>query len=252
MDQQKKRIVYIAHPISGNVKGNLERIRRIVRVINMSTPYVIPFAPYWLDCHALDDDKAEERARGIENDLEYFKRGVMDELWVFGYTKIGEHSRGVLAEIEMANSKGIPVVYAEGSVTELLKQFEPDTDPYEGSEEEYLKPMSFVERMWYMGERLAGAAYDFLRQHIPGEKKFSDLDKSVKSLIVREEMPRVSIAVYEQCTAFEVGYAEGFNDGMGDKPRSMNPYDDGWNLDARQAKYGLLPVKFKDPTTMNL
>jgi hypothetical protein len=117
MEEKRKRIVYIAHPISGNVKANLERIRQIVRIINMNTPFVIPFAPYWLDCHALDDDKAEERARGIENDREYFKRAVMDELWVFGYEKIGEHSRGVQAEIEMAISKGIPVVYAESSVT---------------------------------------------------------------------------------------------------------------------------------------
>lgn len=50
------KIVYIAHPISGNIKSNLESIRQIVREINLYNDDVVPFAPYWLDCHALNDD----------------------------------------------------------------------------------------------------------------------------------------------------------------------------------------------------
>lgn len=250
METQKKRVIYIAHPISGNVKANLERIRQIVRIINLNTPFVIPFAPYWLDCHALDDDKAEERARGIENDMEYFKRRVMDELWVFGYHKKGEHSRGVLAEIEMAHSLGIPVVYAEGSVTEWLKPYEPDTEPYTDNVD--LQETTYPERLQYLAGKLAAASYDALRKHMTGEKLFKELDPAIQRPIINEELARAGVAVWEQAVGFEAGYAEGFKDGMGDRPVSMNPYDDGWNLEVAQEKYGLFPVRFKDPTTMNL
>lgn len=100
------RVAYIAHKISGDIPGNLEKIRQIVRHINLTEPHVVPFAPYWLDCHALDDDNAWERERGIRNDHEFFERKVMDELWV-----CSEISRGVAAEIKLAEEKGIPVHY---------------------------------------------------------------------------------------------------------------------------------------------
>lgn len=100
------KIVYIAHPIGGNVKRNLQRIEDIVRHINIKTKDVIPFAPYWLDCHALDDAIREERERGIRNNAEYFKRKVFDELWLFG----DRISEGMKHEIELAESLGIPVV----------------------------------------------------------------------------------------------------------------------------------------------
>ena len=100
------KVVYIAHPISGDIKGNLEKIRLIVREINLTLPDVVPFAPYWLDSHALDDTVPSERERGIANDHELFKRGFIDELWVCGRV-----STGVAAEISIAEELGIPVIY---------------------------------------------------------------------------------------------------------------------------------------------
>lgn len=100
------KIIYVAHPIAGNIKGNLQKIKQIVRDINLNHPHIVPFAPYWLDCHALDDTILAERVRGIKNDHEYFRRKVMDEVWVYG-----EHlSNGVKAEIELAIKLGIPVI----------------------------------------------------------------------------------------------------------------------------------------------
>lgn len=100
------KIVYIAHPISGDIKNNLEKIRQIVRHINLTMPDVVPFAPYWLDCFALDDTVKEERERGIKNDTELFMRRFIDELWLFGNTI----SAGMKAEMKLAETLGIPCI----------------------------------------------------------------------------------------------------------------------------------------------
>jgi hypothetical protein len=100
------KIAYIAHPISGDVKGNLERIRLIIREINLTEQDVVPFAPYWSDCFALDDDNPAERLRGIRNDHELFTRGFIDELRLYG----DRISNGMKAEIELAKRLNIPVV----------------------------------------------------------------------------------------------------------------------------------------------
>ena len=66
------KIVYIAHPIGGDVENNLEKVRQIVRKLNLERQDIVPFAPYWLDCHALDDNNPQERERGIKNDKTFF------------------------------------------------------------------------------------------------------------------------------------------------------------------------------------
>lgn len=100
------KVVYIAHPISGDIPGNLEKIKGIVRELNLTRDDIVPFAPYWLDCHALDDTIPEERARGIKNDTELLNRGFIDEIWLFGHTI----SKGMEAEIRLAFKLGITVV----------------------------------------------------------------------------------------------------------------------------------------------
>lgn len=101
------RIVYISHPVSGDVDGNLEKILKIVREINLNESDIVPFVPYWCDCHALDNNDDEEKARGFRNNAEFFKRGIIDELWV-----CGDHvSLGMSEEVELAKAYGIPVFY---------------------------------------------------------------------------------------------------------------------------------------------
>jgi hypothetical protein len=99
------KVAYIAHPIGGDVKGNLEKIVKIGRDINLSEPNVIPFAPYFFDCHCLNDDIPEERERGIKNDIALFKMGFISELRLYG----DRISNGMRAEIKLCKELNIPI-----------------------------------------------------------------------------------------------------------------------------------------------
>lgn len=100
------KIVYIAHPIGGDVKGNVRKILAIVKKINLNMPDVVPFAPYIADVLAMDDDIKEQRERGIKNDKEILMSGIVKELWLYG-RKI---SGGMEDEIETAFDYNIPVI----------------------------------------------------------------------------------------------------------------------------------------------
>jgi len=100
------KIVYIVHPISGDITENLIKIRQIIREINLTEPDILPFAHYFVDCICLNDDIPEERERGIKNDIELMRAGFIDELWLYG-DKI---STGMGHEIALALELGILVV----------------------------------------------------------------------------------------------------------------------------------------------
>lgn len=100
------------------MKKNLERIRLIVRDINLTCPDVVPFAPYWLDCHALHDDDPQERARGFKNNTAILSRGVVDELWVYA----DRISNGMWSEIHLAQSLNIPVIAKTEAISRILNE----------------------------------------------------------------------------------------------------------------------------------
>jgi hypothetical protein len=102
----KKKIVYIAHPIGGDVTANIQKILNIVRDINLTMPDVVPFAPYIADVLIMDDSKPEERAIGISNDHKIIESGIVNELWIYGE----RISAGMVAEIELAEKHCIPIV----------------------------------------------------------------------------------------------------------------------------------------------
>ncbi|MFC1662917.1 DUF4406 domain-containing protein [Patescibacteria group bacterium] len=99
------KLVYISHPISGNVKKNVEEVLRICQKIHSKD--IIPFAPYLVSLQYLDDNVVRDRELGIDATLETLRRGMVDELWVYGATI----SAGMKEEIIIANKKGIPVIY---------------------------------------------------------------------------------------------------------------------------------------------
>lgn len=105
------KIVYIAHPISGDVQGNIRKVLDIVRKVNVEEPDVVPFAPYIVDCLALDDNVPVERARGIKNNT-----GLLGECFVSEVRLYGDRiSAGMQAEKELAEALGIPVLdYTNG------------------------------------------------------------------------------------------------------------------------------------------
>lgn len=100
------KIVYISHPIGGDVPGNLEKIRRIIRDLNLSYPEMVPFAPYYSDVVSLDDAIPDQRERGLRNDIALIERGFIDEMWLFGPTI----SAGMRLEMIAAWNTKIPVI----------------------------------------------------------------------------------------------------------------------------------------------
>jgi hypothetical protein len=100
------KIVYIAHPISGDVQGNVAKILQIIKRINLGTLDIVPFVPYLSDVLSLDDNIKEQRLRGILNDTHILKSKVVDELW-FDDSRI---SKGVAAEMLLCQKLGIPTI----------------------------------------------------------------------------------------------------------------------------------------------
>ena len=108
------KVAYIAHPIGGDVKGNLEKVKEIGRQININESDTVPFAPYFFDCHTLNDNIPEERESGIKNDIALIKAGFIDEVRLYG----DRISTGMGHEINLAIQLGIEVK----PMTEATKQ----------------------------------------------------------------------------------------------------------------------------------
>jgi hypothetical protein len=100
------KIVYIAHPVGGDVENNLVLVAEIVRYIALNNKDVIPVAPYFLYCHALDDNDMNERIRGMEIGLDYLKNSNNIEVWLYG----DRISNGMAEEIKVAHNLDLKVV----------------------------------------------------------------------------------------------------------------------------------------------
>lgn len=100
----KNKTVFISHPISGDIEGNVKKVLEICRKIH--TGNIISVAPYLVSLGYLDDEIAEDRELGIEANLEALRRGFIDELWLFGE----RISKGMEQEIQLAMSLNIRVV----------------------------------------------------------------------------------------------------------------------------------------------
>lgn len=100
------KIVYIAHPIGGDVDNNVKKVLEIVKHINLSYPKVTPFAPYIVDVLALNEANPEERKRGFKNNKALFESRIIDQVWLYGERVSG----GMEIEIDWAKSLGIPVI----------------------------------------------------------------------------------------------------------------------------------------------
>lgn len=107
------RVIYIAHPISGNVVLNCAKVQCIARDIYRDEPGTVPLAPYLLACAILDDDDPEDRARGIECNHFVLRSGIVDELRIYG----DRVSPGMVEEVALARVYGIEVV----AMTEATK-----------------------------------------------------------------------------------------------------------------------------------
>ncbi len=109
-------IAYIAHPIGGDVKGNMALVEERCGRIFKDRPEVIPVAPYLMALKFLDDGNPADRLRGVSMNREFFSRRLIDELWLFG-PKI---SSGMWEEVLWARKYGIPVIPMSGRLTKEL------------------------------------------------------------------------------------------------------------------------------------
>jgi hypothetical protein len=100
----KKKLVFIGHPIAGDIKGNIKKVLDICMKVH--TQDIIPVAPYLVSLQYLNDEIHEDRTLGVEANLECFHRCYVDELWLFG-NKI---SSGMEQEVKVAQELSIPVV----------------------------------------------------------------------------------------------------------------------------------------------
>lgn len=107
MEPGKRKTVYVAHPIGGDVEGNMAELLKILRRINLEERNVVPCAPYVADVLSLRDEAGEEREKGLRNCEALIATGMFDELRVYG----GRITEGIGREIAIAEAAGIPVVF---------------------------------------------------------------------------------------------------------------------------------------------
>ena len=112
------KTVFIAHPISGDVRGNIEKVLKICEEIH--TRDIIPVAPYLVSLQYLNDEVVEDRELGMEANHECFRRRYIDELWLFG----DFISSGMWKEIGLAREIGIPIIAkTEGTLRDMKVRY---------------------------------------------------------------------------------------------------------------------------------
>jgi hypothetical protein len=96
-------IVYVAHPIGGDVENNAKCVLSLLKALHSGT--CTPIAPYLVCLQYLDDANPADRAKGIAANALYFQRKVLDLLLLCG-PKI---STGMTGEVKLALQHNIPI-----------------------------------------------------------------------------------------------------------------------------------------------
>jgi|ERR1035437_771838 hypothetical protein len=97
------KIVFVAHPISGDVEGNIRKVIAICKSIH--SKIVIPIFPGLLWMQYLGDSDVDKDLTD-DTDRQYFRRPLFDELWLYG-----DHiSEEMKKKIALAEKHGIPIV----------------------------------------------------------------------------------------------------------------------------------------------
>lgn len=80
----KVELIYVAHPIGGNVEENLKDLFRILRKLNLEHPESFYYAPYVADVLSLKDAEPVERSRGLDNGTAIIQSGLFDAIMLTG------------------------------------------------------------------------------------------------------------------------------------------------------------------------
>jgi len=100
------KLVYIAHPLGGNVQENLKLAGQWVRWASRLQG-IVPIAPYFQSVVAFSESTPEEREEGFQHGLKVLQ--YCQELWICGETI----SRGMQRELDYALRWQIPVIHHE-------------------------------------------------------------------------------------------------------------------------------------------
>ena len=96
-------MIFVAHPMSGDVEGNTKKVIAICKSIHSNE--VIPVFPSFTWRQYLADHPNVQDLAAAVNE-EYFKRGLVDEMWLYG----DRLTDGMKREIVLARECNIPVV----------------------------------------------------------------------------------------------------------------------------------------------
>ncbi len=112
----KSKFVFVAHPISGDVEGNIQKVLKICRRIHSLN--VIPLFPRYLNKSYLSESERDvELVR--ETVRQHFERRVVDELWLYG----DRISQGMWDEIVLARQNNVPVIAKSPETAKELLAF---------------------------------------------------------------------------------------------------------------------------------
>lgn len=114
-----KKAVYICHPVSGDIKNNLKKIRDIILYIAENYEDVVPFCPYYAYIESLDDSNLKHRLKGMKFNVQLIQK-CCDELWIFG----DRISQGMEYEIYCSYQWGVEIVNMSGKIqnTEIVSK----------------------------------------------------------------------------------------------------------------------------------
>ena len=97
------RVVYMAHPVSGDVEGNLRRAKQWLRWYEEQNPTSAVVANWITECEVWDDSNPAHRAAGLERDIAVLKR--CDAIVLVG----GRVSSGMAGEVAIAEKHGLEI-----------------------------------------------------------------------------------------------------------------------------------------------
>ena len=82
-DSSETKLVFIAHPVSGDFENNIQKILLTCRDIHTNFKGYVPFVPYIANVHYLNTSP-EEKILGMKATRILFERNVIDEFWLCG------------------------------------------------------------------------------------------------------------------------------------------------------------------------
>ena len=110
------RVIYLAHPVSGDVENNLISAKRWIKYLEETETGIAIVASWITECEIWDDSDPQHREAGLLRDLAVLAR--CDELWLVG----DQVSAGMQREWNHATTHGLKVVNMVGQDLPLWVQ----------------------------------------------------------------------------------------------------------------------------------